>query len=311
MSRSEKIAFLCLLCLYCLWGSTFLGIRFAVQTVPPFIVGVIRHGFGGLALVTFLVAGRNRKAFGSRTQIFNALKMGLITAGISNAALAWAGTHVPSGISAVAFATMPLFLVLLNWALFAKVSPSLTDWIAISLGLSGSIIVPFVSTSLSGHPLSWFDLAMLALAPSAWAVGSLYGKRVAMPPNILASAALQMLSGAFIQSLAAAVHGDWTTFSIHQVSTPSLLGVLYLAVGGSLAGYTCFATAIRSLDPRIVSTYAFMNPVIALTLGVIWGERLLTPSIMLGSILSVGGVAVMLLGSLRNARLAKSRAAVA
>jgi drug/metabolite transporter (DMT)-like permease len=303
MKQQETVGLICLSAVYLLWGSTFLGIRLAVETIPPLIAGLARHGFGGLvlALVLFLL-GRWVKPNWKEKK--NALIVGALTAGISNGALMWAEVQVPSAYAAITFTTMPLFLLLFNWIGFEKVIPSIFDFIALPLGLVGCALVLLGGESLSGGHVGFFDAFLLVLCPSVWALGSLLGRRWELPKNILVSSALQMLGGALLLLLLSVFHGDWFSFKIESVSQRSFWGLLYLAVGGSLIGYTAFATAIRNLDSRIVGTYAFINPIVAVALGFFFGEEIWKMPIILGSLLSISAVALTFTGA--RYRIAKA-----
>ncbi len=306
--RQETLGYIGLFAVYILWGSTFLGIRMAVETIPPLIAALGRHAFGGGVLVLgLLAAGKWGKP--KRREVRHALAIGMLTAGFSNGALMWTEVNVPSSYAAIAYTTMPLFILMMNWAAFQRVRPSSLDFIALPLGLTGSLLVVGTGEALGGGRIGSLDVAFLILSPFVWAYGSLLGKRLRMPENILVSSALQMLGGALFLGVMSLLHGDWARVAEGMISARSWWGLLYLAVGGSLFGYTAFAIAMRNLDPRIVGTYAFVNPIIAIILGYFTGEQVLRGSILTGAVLSIGSVSLTLLGARYRARRALAQAA--
>ncbi len=299
MKPSERTGLLCLFAVYILWGSTFLGIRLAVETIPPLAATFARHCFGGIGLFGLLVLLRRWEA-PSAMQLRNALFVGSLTAGLSNGALMWSGLSIPSSYSAIAFTTMPLFLMLMNWVMFERVRPSLVEALAMPLGLFGCAVIVLTGKSLLGGHVRAFDIALLLFCPAIWAFGSLLGRRSEMPKNILVSASLQMVGGAALMGLLATLHGDWATLAQSTISARSFWGLLYLAIGGSLFGYTAFSTAMRNLSPSIVGTYAFMNPLIAVALGGLFGEDITSPTIVLGMALAFSSVGLTFWGSARR-----------
>jgi drug/metabolite transporter (DMT)-like permease len=301
VKASEKTGLICLFAVYILWGSTFLGIRLAVESIPPLVATFARHSFGGVALLILLLLAK-RWQQPSRQEWMNGLLVGSLTAGISNGALMWSGINVPSAYSAIAFTTMPLFMMLMNWIGFEKVQPSRIEIAAMPLGLLGCGMIVFTGKSLAGGNVEAFDVALLLLCPSVWAFGSLLGRRREMPKNILVSASIQMIGGALLMIVLAALHGDWQVFAATPVTARSFWGLWYLAIGGSLLGYTAFATAIRNLDSQVVGTYAFVNPLIAIFLGGFFGEDVTSPTVFFGISLSLAAVGLTFIGSSRRRR---------
>jgi drug/metabolite transporter (DMT)-like permease len=209
----------------------------------------------------------------------------------------WSEVNVPSSYAAIAFATMPLFLLVFNWLAFERVRPSRYDFIALPFGLVGSGLVIATGESLSGGRVESFDILLLIVCPSVWALGSLLGRRLSLPKNILVSSALQMIGAALLLAVLSLFHGDWDQFHIAAVTSRSFWGLLYLAVGGSLLGYTAFAAAIKHLDPRLVGTYAFVNPIVAVALGYLVGEQVGQASILFGAALAVLSVVLTFVGA--------------
>jgi drug/metabolite transporter (DMT)-like permease len=188
-------------------------------------------------------------------------------------------------------------LLLFNYLAFEKIKPSIFDKIAIPLGIAGSSIVLISGENLHATGISTFDIFLLILSPSSWAFGALLGKQIKMPKSILASSALQMIGGSLFLISLSFFHGEWSALKLSAISTKSIWGLLYLTVGGSFLGYSCFAIMMKNLEARIVGTYAFVNPVVALTFGYFFGEKIFEFSIVMGASMSIAAVIMTFLGA--------------
>jgi drug/metabolite transporter (DMT)-like permease len=289
----RSLVILSFVVVYIVWGSTFLAIRISVETVPPLLVGGFRHFFGGILLLLLLrLTGKRIE----RRGIFQAMFVGLLTAGISNGSLIVVEKTVPSGIAAIAFTTMPLVMLLLNWISFERVRPSMTDFIVIPLGILGTSLVLSAGESFSGRSLNLFEVALLITCPVFWAIGSLVGRKIEMPKSILVSSAFQMVGGGTLLFLLGTFKGDWEQLGGGATSQASVNGVIYLTIVGSLIGYSAFAYLIKHVDSRLAGTYAFVNPVVAMILGYFWGEKVFSPQILLGAALAIFSVAAVFIG---------------
>lgn len=298
-----KFALALLITLYFVWGATYLGIRVAVETIPPFYVGALRYLSAGFVLLAILqLKGRLRAG---RLEIRNALSMGVLTAGISNGAMIYSEKTVESGIVAIAFTCMPLFLLLLNAVAFEKKAPSGRDGVLLFVGFTGTALVLSAGDAFRGLALSAFEWCLLVGCPFFWAVGSLWGRSVKMPSDILVSATFQVLGGGTALLLAGLAEAllfggwDWRTASV-----VSLGGVFYLATFGTLLGYTIFAYLIKSWDPQVVGTYAFVCPIVAISLGILWGERFASPQVIVGSVFVISSVALRVILAIWDKRRA-------
>ncbi len=296
-----------LVTLYLLWGATYLGIRVAVETIPPFFVGACRYVIAGAIMLAVLQIKARLKA--QSREVRNALVMGVLTAGISNGAMIYAETTVDSGIVAIAFTCMPLFLLLFNAVAFERKVPSLRDSCLLLVGFTGTALVLSAGNEFRGSALSVFEWCLLVGCPLFWAVGSLWGRSVKMPSDVLVSATFQMLGGGLLLLILglgeSLIFGGWDP-SITSLS--SILGVLYLTTFGSLLGYTIFAYLITSWDPQVVGTYAFVCPIVAIALGVLWGERILSLQVITGGVFVISSVALRVLLAIRDKRRATRKA---
>jgi drug/metabolite transporter (DMT)-like permease len=292
MPDRRWIVFFCFAVLYLVWGSTFLAIRLAVETMPPLLVGGFRHFLAGIILLAVIAA------FGYRIKpegMLNAFLVGTLTAGIANGSLIIAEKTVPSGIAAISFTTMPIFVLLFNWAAFEKIRPTLFDWIAIPIGFFGTSLVVGSGKSLSGDELSTYEIGLLVACPLFWSMGSLLSRKLVLPRSILASSAYQMIGGGALLLVLALFNHDVSEMFRHPPTSQSLWSVVYLTLMGSLLGYSAFAYLMKNVDPRLAATYAFVNPVVALFLGIWWGEKILSPEMLFGSALAILSVTTVIL----------------
>jgi drug/metabolite transporter (DMT)-like permease len=294
MPQAFRISILLIfLLLYFLWGSTFLAIRLSVETIPPLLVGCFRHlGAGVLLLVIRLCFS---KVTWKMRPTLNALWVGSITLGLSNGSLILVEKTVPSSLPALAFTSMPLVMLLLNWVSFEKVKPALLDWVVIALGMFGTILVIGGGQSDAGRPLSSWEVSLLLANSLFWAFGSLLGRRLTLPSSMVVSSSLQMVGGGLLFLGLATINQDWRALQISPPSTESLWAVAYLGLFGSLLGYSCFAYLIKNVDSRLVATFAFVSPIVGWGIGLWWGEKTLSPELVLGAVLSIFSVATLVL----------------
>jgi drug/metabolite transporter (DMT)-like permease len=183
-----------------------------------------------------------------------------------NGLVVWAEQRVPSGPTALLVATMPLWLVIVAWAKPGGRAPSLGVASGILLGIGGLFLLVGPS-SMSGDSVDRVGAAVLTLAALSWAIGSLYSRQAPLPANAIFATGLEMIAGGVLLLVAGSVLGEWSALHASHVSSASLVGFFYLVVFGSLVAFTAFVWLNRVSSPTLVSTYAFVNPVIAVFLG--------------------------------------------
>ncbi|MDP2342523.1 MAG: EamA family transporter [Deltaproteobacteria bacterium] len=268
--------------LYLVWGSTYLAMKTAVQTLPPFSTAALRFVFSGVLLV---VIGRLfDKTPIQRGHLLAALGQGVLLLVCGNAAVMWAMKTVPSGVGALILAITPLFMALLGGALRA------TTWVGLALGTLGiGILVDPFSDHAAVAPSG---VLLLVFASAAWAVGSLLPKRLPPHPSNATATGLQMLVGATVQFGMAQAMGEEIVLA--TTTTASWLSLLYLAVMGSLLGFTCYGWLLKVEPPARVATYAYVNPVVAVLLGAaIGGEQITTRVVVAAAVIVVAVVLIL------------------
>jgi drug/metabolite transporter (DMT)-like permease len=247
---------------YVVWGSTYLGILVAVRTLPPFLMASIRFLIaGGLLYLWSIRRGDRVSDRPGWKQWAAAAVVGFLLLVSANGMLAWAETRVDSGVSSLVIATVPLWMALIDRVAYGQ-RLSGTAVGGLVIGLAGAALL--AGPTGPGHLEPLGAIVLLGSAIS-WAAGSLYSRRAPLPRRPLVGASMEMLAGGILLAVIALSLGE--AKQVGDVSTASLLAVLYLIVFGSLIGYTAYVWLLRAAPTSLVSTYAYVNPVVAVFLG--------------------------------------------
>ena len=279
--------------LYVVWGSTYLGIMLAIRTMPPFLMSSAR----------FLVAGAFLFALSPRRRVSLRAWMAALVAGgalltIGNGGITWAEQRVDSGTAALLVATMPLWLALFDRVVFAR-RLSAVGWTGLLVGLGGVALL--VSPGGGGTDLLG-GLACVGCAMS-WAAGTLYARHAPLPSQPALASGTQMLAGGVLLGVAGLAAGEGGHVHLSQVSMESLLALAYLVVVGSIIAFSCFQWLLHNAPTSIVSTYAYVNPVVAVLLGAAFlGEPLTLRTLVAGAAI-VASVVLIVGGRVRLPRL--------
>ena len=280
---------LALLALYLVWGSTYLGIKFAVETIPPFIQGASRFLVSGLILVIWQWAAGtplpNRKQWRAAFIIGTLLLLG------GNGLVSWAEQFIPSGIAALIIGTVPLFLVIGEALRPGGVKPSWQAIVGLLIGFVGIfILVGPAELSDSGTRLNPLGLAALFGACITWTLGSIYSKSADMTKSSLMNTGAQMLAGSVSILLVSILSGELRGWSITNVSAHSFNAWVYLIFAGSLIGFASFGWLLQNAPISLVATYAYVNPIVAVFLGSWLGQEPMEPRTWLAAMIIVGSV---------------------
>lgn len=276
--------------LYFLWGGTYLAMKVAVDTIPPFIMGGVRFLAAGTAV--YLWQWRKGICHPGKAEWLGASMVSGLLLVCSMGGLAWAEQFVPSGIAAIIFATVPLWMALIIWVFEKKESPGAAVITGLLLGFCGVVLLVKNSlANLGDNPQAWFGYLAVTLASVAWAWGSLYSRSAKLPQSPFLSVALQNITGGACYMLISLLAGEWRSFSISDVSSGSAFSLLYLVIFGSLIGFGAYIWLLKVADPTLVSTYAYVNPVVAVFLGwILAGEQLAYSDIFAAGIIIVAVV---------------------
>lgn len=279
---------LSLLAVYLVWGSTYLAIRVALESFPPFGMGAIRFIFAGIVMYAWL---RLRGAPAPTTaQWINAAVTGTLLLGLGNGLVCFAEQSVASGLAAVAVAGMPLFAA--SFGLIYRDWPRRMEWLGLAIGFGGVVLLN-LGNGLEGSP--WGAVALLT-ATAAWAFGSVWSRRRDMPPAMMNTAA-QMLCGGIALALMSLGLGEAIPF---DPTRDAVLALAYLAVFGSLVAFSAYLYLLTNVRPLLATSYAYVNPPVAVLLGaLVLGEPVHGGDIAAMAVI-LAGVALITLGKRRG-----------
>ena len=287
---------------YLIWGSTYLAIRYVLESLPPLLSGGARFLVAGTVLM--LVAAFNDRRRGIAAEPLTRAQWGLATivGGLlflgGNGAVMWAEQRVASGVAALLVAIMPLWLVLLEWARPGGHRPSLVTSLGLLLGTAGLGLLVGVPSQRGSVDLA--GVVVLLLGSLLWAAGSLVARSPRLPRNALRNSGVQMLTGGGLLFVAGTVAGEWGRLDLAHVSRASWLGWLYLVTFGSLLGFTSFAWLMRNVAAAKVATYAYVNPVVAVFLGWLIASEPVTPRMLAAAAVIVGAVVMITVEKARS-----------
>jgi drug/metabolite transporter (DMT)-like permease len=293
---------------YLIWGSTYLAIRYAVATIPPFLMGAGRFLTAGMIL--YVWARRRGAGRPTRAEWRAACLTGVLLLVCGNGAVIWAEQHVASGIVALIVAVVPLWMVLLDWLRPGGVRPRSLVFVGLALGLVGLalLIAPDLQSG-AGHPDLWAVIVPV-FGSFFWALGSIVSRYAARSSSSQLATGMQMLAGGAAFLAVSAAAGEPQHFDVHAVASTSVVGLLYLVTFGSLLGFTAYIYLLGATTPAKVSTYAYVNPVVAVILGwAIAGEPFTMRTALAAAVILVG-VAIITLANVPSTARARESSPV-
>lgn len=250
--------------IYVIWGSSYLAIRFAVETIPPFLMGGARFVVAGA--IVYVIAYFRESARPTRKDWLHAFVVGALLFAGGNGALVWGEQTVPSGIAALLVASVPIWMVVIDWARPRGRPQNAWTVCGLLLGMAGVAIL-LGPDAFTGRGIDPLGAAVILGGGLSWAAGTIYAKRVAKPPSALAGTSTQMLCGGVVLLIAAVLTGEPARFSPSAVTGKSLLGVFYLVFFASVIAFTAYSWLVRVTTPARLGTYAYVNPLIAVYVG--------------------------------------------
>ncbi|HEX6548039.1 MAG TPA: EamA family transporter [Candidatus Dormibacteraeota bacterium] len=267
--------------IYLFWGSTYLGIRIALESLPPFLMAGFRFAVAGLIFYAF---ARLRGApQPTRKQVLNAALIGILLLGVGNGGVVWAEQWVASGLVAVIVAAAPVWMVGID-RFFYKGSVSWPQLLGVAVGIAGIVIL--VNPTAGGATL--FPILVLLLTSVSWAAGTVYGRHAAVPAAASLANGIEVLTAAVVMAGFGLLRGEAGQLHLDHVSLRSLLALAWLITFGSLVGFSCYAWLIRAAPVVLVSTQAYISPVVALILGaLIVGERITLREVIASAVIVV------------------------
>jgi drug/metabolite transporter (DMT)-like permease len=282
--------------IYLIWGSTYLAIRFAIETLPPLIMAGVRFLIAG-----GLLYGWTRLSGTPRPTAVNWKAAGLVGALLlgGNGAVTWAEQWVPSGLAALLIATVPLWMVLLAW-LRGGERPTAGVAGGLALGLAGIILLIGPGELLGGSHIDPVGALAILLGSVSWAAGSLYARRAPMPRAPLLGTGMEMLAGGALLLLAGFATGEGAQLHLEALSLRSALAFGYLVVFGSIVAFSAYVWLLRVVSPARVSTYSYVNPVVAVFLGWALASEPITPLTLVAAAVIVTAVALIVMQQARG-----------
>jgi drug/metabolite transporter (DMT)-like permease len=271
--KKQVMMVLAFIAVYIFWGGTYLGMKFALVSFTPALMAGIRHMSAGLIL--FTVGRIRRDPLPTIKEAKNAAVVGVLLLLIGNGLVAWSEQRVPSAIASLMVASVPLWIALMNWRFGEKKQPSILQMTGILLGIFGIAILVLKSSQGGVGNFDIVGLLALLVASLAWSAGSLYSRFAKLPSSAFNNVSIQMLTGGFLLLTFALFNGEFTRLDVSAITNQALWAMVYLILFGSVIAYTSYIWLMKNVNPTWVSTYAFVNPIVAVLLGwSIGGETL-------------------------------------
>ena len=295
VNRSPVLLIAAFAAVYIFWGSTYLAVKYAIETLPTFLMAGARFVTAGSILLVWARFSKDYeppKLSHWRTTII----VGTLLLVGGNGCVVFAEHYISSSLAALLVATEPFWIVLLSWLWLKGARPNWKVALGLAIGFFGVWLLINGQAANDAADTSSMQLigaiALLAAALS-WATGSLYGLRAPVPKSSLLTAGMQMFSGGLILFLVSLLTGEWSSFNVSEVSNNSWFGLAYLIVFGSLVGFTAYSWLLKNAQPAMVATYAYVNPVIAVFLGWLIAGESFTGQMLVGAGVIVGSVALI------------------
>ena len=302
-SRAESIKVgLAFAAIYLVWGSTYLAIRYAVETIPPLVAAGIRHTVAGSVLLAWALARGYRP---KREHWAAGAIVGALFFLVGHGTLHWAEQHVASGLAALLIATEPMFILVLAW-LSGQQKISRISALGLGVGVVGVAILTGVE--LSAKDMSLLGLIAVLTGSFAWSAGVVISPKLKLPTDALARTAVPLVCGAVMLLATAGVTGEFHTLNWANVSLKSILGLGYLITFGSIVAFTAYTWLLQRCPPTLVATHTYANPIVAVLLGWLLASEPLTLRVGLASVAILGAIVLIRRGERETERRAVVRA---
>jgi drug/metabolite transporter (DMT)-like permease len=289
--RPTWLTLLAFAIIYFVWGSTFLAIRIGVHEVPPFLLAAMRFLVAGLVLYGWTVARGERSP--TPRQWMSVFLLALLIFVFDYGLLFWAEQRVPSGIAAVMMATIPAFMALSEIIFLRTQKLTLRLALALLIGMGGVAVLMSHSLNLGAAAIDAVGAVALIFASISWSVASVLPRKFPLPSSKVMSSGAQMLAGGILLTIASAALGEFRGFHPSAVSSAAWLALLYLIVAGSIIGFTAYVWLLHHESPTKVSTYAYVNPVVAVVVGYFLGGESIGLRTILGTLFVLISVVVI------------------
>lgn len=278
--------------IYFIWGSTYLANQVAIESFPPFVMGGIRFLLSGILLFAWARITGARIPTLSEWRAAAISGCFLIVGGTGT--VIWAQQYVPSGLTALLIATVPLWIVLVDWLRPNGQRPTLLTIIAVLVGAVGVVLMIAPSKLAGMDPLNHIGAMLLILGCCvSWSFGSVYSRYAPLPESKILSAGMQMMCGGFVLFILSLISGEFAETHAFNASWRSLVSLVYLVTFGAMA-FSAYTFLLKASTAAKTATYAFVNPVIAMILGSLLAGESLTPRMMTGAVIILAAVALII-----------------
>ncbi|HEX6558048.1 MAG TPA: EamA family transporter [Longimicrobiales bacterium] len=280
--------------IYFIWGSTFLAIKYAIATLPPFAMAAMRFLVAGSVLMIWSLVRSSIRP--KPIHWLHAAIIGVLMLTIGNGAVVWSELRVSSGLAALVVSVIPLWVVLMEWLRPGGQQPHGLTFVGVVLGLIGMVLLIGPGALRHSGDVDPVAAVVLLAGSLAWSVATVFGRKAAVPGYPPLTSAMQLLGGAAGLIMVSIVAGEPAQLQRTDFTTQAILAVLYLATFGSIVAFSAYSWLLRVAQPARIATYAYVNPVVAMLLGwVIAGEKLTSTTIVAGCVIP-GGVALITTG---------------
>lgn len=289
--RNRTRIILAFAAVYLLWGSTYLFIKYAIETIPPFVLGASRFAASGALL--YALARWRGAPNANAIELRLAAITGVLMLGLGNGGVIVAEKTVPSGVVALIVSCVPIWVVVIDWLRPKGVRPKKSMFVGLALGLVGMVILIGPRAIIGEGNVDEFGAAILMVGSVSWSVGTLMTRWSHRPGSPLVFAALQMLAASASLLIMSAITGDWREFSWSNLTGLSVFSFWYLVIAGSIIGYTAYVYLLGVVSAAKASTYAYVNPIIAVVLGWLFANEPLGSRTVVAAAVILGGVAII------------------
>lgn len=284
---------------YLVWGSTYLAILYAIETIPPFLMAGTRFLIAGGVL--YLWARLTGGARPTKAQWVATALTGILMLAVGNGAVTWSEQRIPSGLAALFVATVALWMVLLEFLRNNGTRPTRLSILGLLLGFGGVALLVGPAALSNARDVDVLAALVLIGASLSWAAGSVYSRVLARPASAALGSGMQMLAGGIVLAIVGVSSGELGRLDVGTVTTRSILSIVYLIVFGSIVGFTAYSWLLRVCTPAAVATYAYVNPMVAMLLGWLIAGEEFGPRMIVAAAIILSGVALINRASARPA----------
>ncbi len=284
---------------YLFWGGTYIGMKFAIESFPPFLMAAIRHTIAGLILLSYAIIKHEVKP--NRHQLIQASIVGIIMLMFGNGLVAYAEKVIPSSIASLMITTVPFWIMLLNWRFGDHRKPLKIEVITLLMAFSGIVLLVLQGSSLAVEQLDPIGMIIIVIAAFSWSVGSLYSRFKEVPKSIYYNLSTQMISGGLVLFIFSFSIHEAQSFEFSHITSQSLVAMFYLIFFGSIIGYSAYIWLMKNVNPTLASSNAFVNPVVALLLGYFLAHEVLSIQSIIAAVIIIIAVAILTLSKKQKA----------